>query len=149
MSQAIQSTQPIIDIYDYDHVPRISQYHIYRGMMNTIGRSFYNTQNKLQECYKRRSKLAVGDVSIEDLDKKIERYTRHLNEYGRYNRIIGEYMNLEDDLIGILGPMRIYCDAHMTQYYLITDSKKYIELQNKYKTYMSIRDYIKSKIRYI
>lgn len=147
MSELIRQTQPLIDIRDYAYIPISSQYQTYRSMIQEIGLSFYKTQKKIEEYHTRKSNMGKGDVYASDLDMKIARLNRHLAEYDRFNRIIGELMNLEEELVEIIQPVRLYCDAHMTYHYILSDAKKFVELQNKYKQYMEIRRYIQEKRR--
>lgn len=146
----------IIDIRDFAYIPTRNQYDTYRSVLQAIGRSFHKTQQKLQEYYSQKSKMVrnelevesgVSDAELAHIGRQIARLNRHLSEYGRYSRIIGECMNLEEDLIGIMQPIRLYCELHFTYYYIISNSTRYVELQNKYKEYLEIRYYIESHYR--
>lgn len=135
----LDTVSNIVDIRDYDGIPTDDQYHIYRSAFQTIGQSFYKTQQRIQTLQEKKTKNVASDSDI----AKLSQLNTRLDQYGKMNYLLQRCFMVESELVEILQPIRLYCMSHFTPYYIL-DAKRFIKLQNKYKEYLALRSYIRS-----
>jgi hypothetical protein len=129
----------IVDIRNFQGVPSDDPYHLYRSAFQTVGQSFYKTQQRIQKLQEKKTQNVASEEDI----AKLSQLNARLTEYGKMNYLLQRCYMIESELVEILQPIRLYCIAHYTPYYVL-DAKRFIKLQNKYNEYLKIRSYVRS-----